>query len=107
MIPSVKSRAEREFAAAQKKDKQALKEKEKAQQEKADKIANLRALRLAKEAADLEAAKKKSPAKKKATKTVAAKTVTAKITAAEKTPAESKGTTRSPQSDPSQFPQVH
>ncbi len=57
MLKSVKSRAEEQFAATQKKDKQALKEKDKAQQEMAERMARLRALRLAKEAADKEAAK--------------------------------------------------
>ncbi len=56
MLKSVKSRAEDQFAATQKKDKQALKEKEKARQEMAEHVASLRALRLAKEAADKEAA---------------------------------------------------
>ncbi len=56
MRNSVKSRAEEQFAATQKKDKQALKEKEKARQEMAEHVARLRALRLAKEAADNEAA---------------------------------------------------
>ncbi len=56
MRKSVKSRAEEQFAATQKKDKQALKEKEKARQEMAERVARLRALRLAKEAADKEAA---------------------------------------------------
>ncbi len=51
------SRAEEQFAATQKKDKQALMEKDKAQQEMAERMARLRALRLAKEAADKEAAK--------------------------------------------------
>ncbi len=51
------SRAEEQFAATQKKDIQALKEKDKAQQEMAERMARLRALRLAKEAADKEAAK--------------------------------------------------
>ncbi len=55
MLKSVKSRAEEQFAATQKKDKQALKEKEKARQEH---VASLRALRLAKEAADKKAAEK-------------------------------------------------
>ncbi|MCZ6482281.1 MAG: hypothetical protein O6757_03420 [Alphaproteobacteria bacterium] len=57
MYQSVRSRAEERFAATQKKDKQALKEKEKARQERAEHVARLRALRLAKEAADKEAAK--------------------------------------------------
>ena len=58
MLNSVKSRAEAQFAATQKKDKQALKEKEKARQERAEHVASLRALRLAKEAADKKAAEK-------------------------------------------------
>jgi len=56
MLKSVRSRAEEQFAASQKKDQQALKEKEKARQESADHIAGLRALRLAKEAAEAKAA---------------------------------------------------
>ncbi len=56
MYQSVRSRAEERFAATQKKDKQALKEKEKARPERAEHVAWLRALRLAKEAADKEAA---------------------------------------------------
>jgi hypothetical protein len=56
MLKSVKSRAEEQFAATQKKDKQALKEKEKERQEIADHVARLRSLRLTKEAADKKAA---------------------------------------------------
>jgi hypothetical protein len=56
MWKSAKSRAEEQFAATQKKAKQALKEKEKAWQESEKRVASLRALRLAKEAADKEAA---------------------------------------------------
>ena len=56
MRRSAKSRAEEQFAATQKKAKQALKEKEKARQEVAEHVAMLRGLRLAKEAADKEAA---------------------------------------------------
>ncbi|MBL6953517.1 MAG: hypothetical protein ISR50_12845 [Alphaproteobacteria bacterium] len=52
MSKSAKSRAEEQFAATQKKDRQALKEKESAQQVRADHQAKLRGLRLAKEAAD-------------------------------------------------------
>ena len=48
MLNSVKSRAEAQFAATQKKDKPALKEKDKARQERAEHVASLRALRLAK-----------------------------------------------------------
>ncbi len=68
MLKSGKSRAEEQFAAIQKKDKQALKEKEKARQESADHVARLRALRLAKEAADKKAAEK-AAAEKAAAKT--------------------------------------
>ncbi len=59
MSKSVKLRAEEQFAAIQKKDKQPLKEKNKAQQKRAEHVASLRDLRLAKEAADKEAAAKK------------------------------------------------
>ena len=72
MRRSVKSRAEEQFASTQKKDKQALKDKEKARQEVAEHVAMLRGLRLAKEAADKEAADKEAAAA--ATKKVAAKT---------------------------------
>ncbi len=58
MLKSARSRAEEQFTATQKKDRQALKEKEKARQEEAEHVAHLRALRLAKEAADKEAAEK-------------------------------------------------
>ena len=58
MLKSVKSKAEEKFAAIQKKDKQALKGKKKAQQERAEHVASLRALRLAKKAADKKAAEK-------------------------------------------------
>ncbi len=54
MLKSVKSRAEEKFAATQKKDKQVLKEKETAWQQRMKHTARLRALRLAKEAADKE-----------------------------------------------------
>ena len=58
MLKSLISRAEEQFAATQKKDKQARKGKEKARQEMAEHVASLRALRLAKEAADKQAAEK-------------------------------------------------
>ena len=58
MLKAVKSRAEEQFAATQKKNKQALKEKEKVRQERAEHVASLLALRLAKEAADKKAAEK-------------------------------------------------
>ncbi len=56
MRKSVKSRAEEQFAATQKKAKQALKDKDKAQQGIAERVARQRALRLAKEAEHKEAA---------------------------------------------------
>ncbi len=69
MLKSVKARAEEQFAASQKKDWQAPKKKEEARQEIAEHVASLRALRLAKEAADKEAAEeaatKKGAAKNK------------------------------------------
>ncbi len=63
MLKSVKSKAEEKFAAIQKKDKQALKEKEKVRQERAGQVASLRALRLTKEAADKEAAEQEAAEK--------------------------------------------
>ncbi len=54
MLMSVKSRAEEQFAATQKKDEQALNEKENAWQQRMKHSAKLRALRLAKDAADKE-----------------------------------------------------
>ena len=65
MVESVKSRAEEKFAAIQKKDKQAFKEMNKAERERAKHVASLKALRLAKEAADKEAAAEKAAAKNK------------------------------------------
>ncbi len=56
MYKSVKSRAEEQFTATQKKNKRALNEKEKARRERAEHVAKLRPLRLAKGAADKEAA---------------------------------------------------
>ncbi len=58
MWKSVKSRAEKQFAATQKKDKQALKEKEKARLKRAEHVASLLARRLAKEATDKNATEK-------------------------------------------------
>ncbi len=54
MLNTVKSRAEEKFAATQKKDKQVLKEKETAWQQRMEHTARLLALRLAKEVADKE-----------------------------------------------------
>lgn len=56
MQKSVRSKAEEKFAAIQKKDAQALSDREQARQEEAKHVAKLRALRLAKQAADKEAA---------------------------------------------------
>jgi hypothetical protein len=55
---AVKSRAEAQFTATQKRAEQALSDLEKTRQERADHIAKLKALRLTKEAADKEAAEK-------------------------------------------------
>lgn len=63
MRKSVKSRAEEKFAATLKKDKQALEEREVAEQKLVDRMAKQRALRLEKEA-ELEKAAEK-PKKKK------------------------------------------
>ncbi len=54
MLKSVKSRAEEKFAATQKKDELALKEKENTWQQRMNHSTKLRALRLAQEAADKE-----------------------------------------------------
>ena len=67
MLKSVKSRAEEQFTATQKKGKKAMNEKEKALRERAKHVASLRALRLAKEAAE-KAAAEKAAAKKAAAK---------------------------------------
>ena len=72
MVESVKSRAEEKFAAIQKKDQKALKEKKAALQSRAEHMASLRSLRLAKEAADKEIADKEI-ADKEAAKKAAAK----------------------------------
>ncbi len=54
MMMTMKSRAEEKFSATQKKDKQVLKEKDTTWQQRMEHTARLRALRLAKEAADKE-----------------------------------------------------
>lgn len=75
MAKTARLRAEQQFAATQKKkkDKQVLKEREKAERERAEHRAYLRGLRLAKEAADKAAAAEtaKMPAKKSVKKSVA------------------------------------
>ncbi len=58
MRTTTRSRAEEQFRASQKKDEKALKEKESLRKEKANQLARLRGLRLAKEAADKRAAEK-------------------------------------------------
>ncbi len=73
MIKTGRETAEEKFAAAQKKTKKAIEEKEKAQIVRANHTAELRARRLAKQAADkiaaddaaAEKAAAKKPAKKK------------------------------------------
>jgi len=66
---SIRMTAEERFTATQKKDKQAMSDREKERQALTDKIARQKALRLAKEAADQDAAAigaaKKTTAKKK------------------------------------------
>lgn len=63
MRKSVRSKAEEQFATGQKKAKQALKEKEKAQFDMAERMARQKGLRLAKEAADREIADQEAAAK--------------------------------------------
>lgn len=65
MLRSVKSRAEEQFAAALKKVKPAQNEKETARQKSAEHMAGLRALRLAKEVSDKNAAEKSDAKNKK------------------------------------------
>ena len=64
MSKSARSKAEEKFAATQKKDDKILQEKEEARQKEAEHTARLRALRLAKEAADREAAASETPKSK-------------------------------------------
>jgi len=63
LFKPAKSKAEEKYEAAQKKYRQAAKEREKARQKGLEHTASLRALRLAKEAADHAAARE--PAAKK------------------------------------------
>ena len=69
MANLTRSKAEQQFAATQKKAKQAAKDKEKSWQDLHERVAKQRAARLAKEAADKEAAEQaaseKAAAKKK------------------------------------------
>ena len=67
MLNRTRTRAEEKFTASQKKDRHALDARELARQERAKKIASLRALRLAKEATERAAvagAAEKTAAKK-------------------------------------------
>jgi hypothetical protein len=66
MSNASRSKADQLFAKNLKRDKEALKEKDKRQQEMSKKTATLRALRLAKEAADKEAAEQAAAEKKAA-----------------------------------------
>ena len=54
MLKTMKSKAEEQFAATQKKEKKILKEKDKVWHQRMEHTARLRALRLEKEAADKE-----------------------------------------------------
>ena len=69
MMKLVKSRAEEQFVATQKKDNQARNERDKASQKRAEHVASLKALRLDKEADDKivaeQSAAEKAAAKKK------------------------------------------
>ncbi len=65
MVNLTKSKAEQQFAATQKKAKHAAKEKDKSWQELTERVAKLKALRLAKEAADKEAAEQAAAKKKR------------------------------------------
>lgn len=56
MSKTARSKAEEQFTATQKKDKQFLQEKESARNERAEGVAKLKALRQAKEIADKEIA---------------------------------------------------
>ena len=81
MAKSLKPSAEERLAEVRKEAKRVLKEKEKARLERSGRTSRLRALRVAKEAADLEEAKKeeakKASTKKKTTRKTAAKKVLA------------------------------
>ena len=69
----VKSRAEEQFAATQKKDNQARKERDNVSQERAEHVESLQVLRLAKEAAAKEAAEEAAAEKAAAEKAAAEK----------------------------------
>ena len=77
MLNPVRLRAEEKFIKIKQQDKKILKDREKEQQEVADKIARLRALRLAKEVSDREAADRDSADKAAAKAKAPAKSVKA------------------------------
>lgn len=66
MSKSARTRAEQQFAPGQSKSKEAQKLKAEARQKRADKMARLRTLRLAKEEADRQDAAEKAAAEKAA-----------------------------------------
>jgi len=66
MLTSTKSKAEEQYAATQKKNKQALMHKEEVQLASDQKMVKLRALRLAKEAEDKKISKKEATQKEAA-----------------------------------------
>jgi len=68
MSKTARSKAEEQFTATQKKDKQFLQDKESARNERAESVAKLKALRLEKEIADKEAAEAEKVAKATAKK---------------------------------------
>ena len=65
MVKLVKLRVKEQFTATQKKNNQAPKERDKASQEKAEHVASLKALRLAKEATEQVATEKAAAKNKK------------------------------------------
>ena len=77
MLNPIRQKAEEKFVKIKQQDKKVLKDREKEQQEVADKIARLRALRLAKELSDKEAADRESADKAAAKAKAPAKSVKA------------------------------
>ena len=77
MLNPIRMKAEEKFGKIKQQDKKVLKDREKEQQEVADKIARLRALRLAKEHSDKEAADRESAEKAAAKAKAPAKSVKA------------------------------
>ena len=77
MLSPIRMRAEEKFGKIKQQDKKILKDREKEQQDVADKISRLRALRLAKEFSDKEAADRDSADKAAAKAKAPAKSVKA------------------------------